>query len=130
MAMQMRVFASEIFEADEIDFKFTIAPDLENFLLPMNLRKELYLIYKEAINNIAKYARCSSVRVNLYLKGKSLIMEICDNGIGFNVSEQIAGTGNGLKNMKHRAESVHGIVTIKSAVGKGTSLNLQIPVVT
>ena len=86
-------------------------------------RQHIYLIYKEALNNIAKYAKAD--RVDIYLKNTAyqFMMEIVDNGKG--VSDHALGGGHGLKSMKRRAEQLKGHLTIFS--NGGTTVRLEIP---
>ena len=78
-------------------------------------RRHLYLILKEAIANAARHARCSSVRIDLRVVGSRLEASIGDNGGG--LREAAPGDGNGLRNMRRRAEGLRGTLTIDSSAG-------------
>jgi signal transduction histidine kinase len=95
-------------------------------VLPMDVRRNLFLIYKEALNNISKYASATLVSIEIIKEKKALKVSITDNGVGFNM--KILTEGNGLMNMRKRAELIKGSLEINSALGKGTSLKLTIPV--
>jgi signal transduction histidine kinase len=123
---RMRSFATEILEAKDIDLKFVVDGDLQTIHLDMEQRRDFFLIYKEAVNNIAKYAHCKKVDIVLQLSQKKLLLQIADDGIGFNVEE--ADTGNGLSNMQKRAESLGGTFTIKSQPALGTTVQLGIEI--
>jgi len=87
-------------------------------------RRNLYLIFREALNNAVKYAESTQIDLRLNLKGRFLKMELTDNGKGFH-----AGTvkrGNGLNNLEKRAKEIGGQIDIKTAPGKGTSINLMV----
>lgn len=86
--------------------------------LPMKARKNIFLIVKEAINNIVKYSEASEVVIRLSGNHKNRNLEITDNGKGFKLP--IDGPGNGLKNMKARAEECGGELIIQSAPESGT----------
>ncbi|MBL7930489.1 MAG: histidine kinase, partial [Bacteroidia bacterium] len=122
---KMREFATTILEPKHIKFDLQIADDLANTELKMEYRRDLFLIYKEAINNAAKYANCSSVRVKLFKKNKHLILLVQDNGIGFDTAE--GKTGNGLSSMGRRASLMGGELLINSKKNEGTSIELVIP---
>jgi two-component system sensor histidine kinase NreB len=83
---------------------------------------------QEAINNIIKHANATWVEIQIISHDEFLIIEISDNGIGFNVLEQIQKVGSsGLKNMNARAQVLGGTFKIESGIG-GTSLFITIPI--
>jgi signal transduction histidine kinase len=122
---RMREFATEIFEAAGIDYKFSekIKDDLT---LDSDKRKNLYLIFKEAINNAAKYSNASTVEIDLHQQGQTLILKVKDNGQGF--EEQNIVGGNGLHNQRERAKEINGQVVVNSKIDQGTELVLQLPI--
>lgn len=122
---KMREFATTILEPKSIKFELQVSEELADIELKMEYRRDLYLIYKEAINNAAKYAHCSAVKVKLFIRNKHLVLEVMDNGKGFNTTE--GQKGNGLQNMKRRAAAIGGILSLSSQVGEGTSIQLTIP---
>src|SRR6185436_9909877 len=81
--IRMRTFASGILEAKNIDLRFKASSSLSELKLQMEERKNLYLIFKEAVNNVAKYSACKNCSIKLALYGKRLQMEIADDGHGF-----------------------------------------------
>jgi len=130
---RMRAFAIEILEPANIDFQMNVADDITGIHLDMQQRKNLYLIFKEAVNNISKYANGKNVRMDIRLQGsKILFLRISDDGKGFDVpvhgTEEISLSGNGIRNMKKRAEELGGEITIDSDHGEGTTVQLRFPV--
>jgi two-component system, NarL family, sensor histidine kinase UhpB len=93
--------------------------------LDMQQRKDVLLIFKEAVNNMAKYSNCTKADVLIEAQHKNLLFHFIDNGIGF-YPDKITSS-NGLKNMKARAASLNGIMEIKSTPGNGSHLTLTIP---
>ena len=91
----------------------------------MDKRKNFYLIFKEAVNNVAKYSESKNCTIRLWQEGKMLNMEIADDGQGFDMNNYSAG--NGLLNMKKRGEEMNGQFRIQSANGKGTTIHLSFP---
>jgi signal transduction histidine kinase len=89
----------------------------------MEQRKNFYLIYKEAINNVAKYSNCQNVWIILKKENNSIILTVKDDGIGFNMNKQ--NQGNGLYNMQKRAEVLKGKLKIDSTVGEGATIQLS-----
>ncbi len=125
MLVRMREYASEMLEARDIDFVFRIAPEIDELRIPMEMRKDYFLIFKEAINNLAKYAGCTHAYVTIAKEGRNISTIIGDDGSGFDMD--IINSGNGLKNMQQRAASIKGKLVITSAPGKGTVLSLLMP---
>ncbi len=124
--LRMKSFASELLSARNINFEFKVDEHIANLKLPMDVRKNLYLIYKEAINNLAKYSDARNVVFSITEKKNNLTMHIHDDGIGFDTSEKSAG--NGLVNMKNRAEEIGGSLYFNSSSENGTSICLELPV--
>jgi len=123
--VKMKVFASEILEPKNIDYNFDIAGPIEGVVLDADQRKNLFLIFKEAINNTAKYSEATVVNIHVHLEHGALNMRIEDNGSGFD--ETLIRQGNGLINMRNRAVALHGIIELKSALNRGTLVDLQVP---
>lgn len=97
--------------------------------LPSESKLSLFRIVQEAFQNIAKHASAEEVKVALKKKKDSMKLSIQDNGNGFN-SEEVekkVGKGIGLMLMKERALSIGGGFTLESAVGEGTELIVEIP---
>lgn len=97
----------------------------ESVFLEANRELILFRITQEALNNIVKHANASSISIELHYKSEMLLLSVIDNGKGFNSHP---GTGNGLSNMKKRAKILDGICEVLSAEGKGTSINIKIPI--
>lgn len=94
-------------------------------VLDMEKRQSLYLIAKEAINNIAKYAQATEVAISLSVLEKNLHLTITDNGKGFDPGS--AGKGNGFLNFQERTREMEGVMTLESQPGTGTTLHVMIP---
>jgi len=105
---------------------YSICPSVEAVCKGMELRKNIVLIAKEAINNIAKYSNASNVVVSLYDENNHIFLSINDDGNGFDMENYKAG--NGLLNMQTRANTLGGATNIQSVMGKGTSIICIIPV--
>lgn len=122
----MRSFAYELLGAKQIDFEFRIDADIANIKLPMQARKNLYLIFKESTNNMVKYADADKALFTIQGKSDTLTMVISDNGKGFDTSTDFLG--NGLKNMKRRAKDIGAKLLIDSIPGSGTTVKLVLAV--
>lgn len=121
---RMRAFGADMTEHAGITLHFEIAEGVAELPLNMLVRKNLYLIYKEAVNNAVKYSGCSALNVSLRLKATRLVMEIADNGKGFDTNA--TSQGNGLRNMRRRAEEIAGELLMNSAKNAGSNITLKI----
>jgi len=122
----MRNFAYELLGAKKIDFEFLTDEDVTKMNLSMDVRKNLYLIFKEATNNMVKYSGADKALFSITGEKNNLTMLIRDNGKGFDTAGPISG--NGLKNMKKRADEMGGQFVINSKPGRGTTIELRIAV--
>ena len=127
---RMRAFAIDLLEPAEINIHFDAGNGLSDLKLDMQHRKNLYLIFKEALNNTVKYAACNNVTIDISRKGtKTLLLKITDDGKGFdlenNIKDNNSLSGNGIRNMKKRAEELGAKLDIISAPQKGTSILLE-----
>lgn len=123
---RMQNFALPLLSSRNVEFRFSRDVQLNEVSLDMQQRKNLYLIFKEAINNAAKYAECRNVQVKLDRGKEELLLDILDDGKG--IPQETGLGGNGLKNMKHRAEELKGKLIVDSGKDKGTRIRLQIPI--
>ncbi len=129
---RMRAFAIEILEPDGVLLNMNVSSQLDNVVLDMQQRKNLYLIFKEAINNIAKYAGCKNVYVDITLQSRKVCMKIKDDGKGFSTTNPGSDGmntmgGNGLNNMHSRARELNGKLVINSGTDAGTEIKLEFP---
>lgn len=125
LVTRMRVMASNVLETVSCALHFECEDQLMELNIQIEERKNLYLIFKEAINNIAKHSHCSNVWVQLSRDSKKTLMVIRDDGTGFNL-DPARQTGNGLANMEMRARRLGGRLSIRSQLARGTELTLRI----
>ena len=124
MGLRIREYAIPLFESRNISFTFNYPDELTSLPLPMWIRRNLYLIAKEAINNLVKYSGCNRASVSFRQDSAFLIMEICDNGKGFDPG--LRTSRNGILNMRERAQKIRGEFEIRSAPGQGTLIFLRV----
>ena len=122
---RMREFATSVLEAKNIEIDFKVEDAVNHLSLDMEARRDFFLIFKEAVNNVAKYSNCKHVLIDISLYQKRLMLNIIDNGVGFDVN--VADNGNGLINMRKRADAMKGKITIKSQPSAGTQILLNVP---
>ncbi len=134
LAARMTEFGLRLMEARGIAFKTHIGEEAHGQHLGPELRRNVYLIFKEAMNNAAKYSEASEVRLDLSLQKGLLTMKISDNGKGFEQGGERSplgaggSGGNGLKNMRQRAADVGGRLEVEAKLGEGTSVELKVSV--
>lgn len=124
--LKMKEFAVEILEPKGISHSFEVDDAILSLKLEVEKRKNLFLIFKEAVNNAAKYSKGREVLTSLKVKAKTFHLSIADNGKGFDMAE--TSRGNGLINMQERAASIGGKLHQISQPGQGTTLELEIPI--
>jgi ligand-binding sensor domain-containing protein/signal transduction histidine kinase len=123
LVQRMRRFSSDMFTARNIQFRFSVpAGDLR---LTVDQRRQIFLIFKEGVNNIVRHSDCTEAEVGLTLEANTLVLRVQDNGRGLDLSQ--AGRGNGLSGMQARAETLGGEVEIAGGRGCGTDITLRVP---
>jgi signal transduction histidine kinase/ligand-binding sensor domain-containing protein len=122
--LRMKEFAAEMLEPLNIAYTFKEKGDFDNALLNLNQRKDFYLIFKEAINNAAKYSGCTEVRIELTKSDNAITLLVKDNGKGFD--KKSIRSGNGLRNMQSRAAAMRAELQMDTENGKGVSVYLSV----
>ncbi len=123
--VRMAKFIYEICSAKNILYELN-AEFADKLKLNMQQRKNLLLIFKEGVNNAAKYSKAEKITVSISHANHCLNMIISDNGKGFDINN--VKPGNGLDNMKIRTEELKGEINIKSQINTGTEINVSIQV--
>lgn len=123
LMQRLEDYAIQMAAAKNIIVKSNFNELARNILLPAEDRQNIYLIFKEGINNAVKYSKASMLVMTSKQIGSQFIITLSDNGIGFNYAE--IKKGNGLENMKHRAKEINAKFSIDTS-DKGTSLTISI----
>lgn len=119
---KMKSFAAEFLAARDIALAFDVVPDYK-FELSIDQRRDMFLIFKEAINNAAKHSSASLVSVIVKEEAGTLEIAVEDDGVGFDTAQTYEG--NGLKNYNHRARGGETAVEIRSKPGNGTAIRIR-----
>jgi signal transduction histidine kinase len=122
----LRGFCKEFALAHEmaIEFADRSAPRA----LPQDTALCLCRIAQEALHNVVKHSGATAARVELDMKGNELRLAIADDGVGFD-PESMRGNGSlGLVSMDERARFVHGLLSVESHAGKGTRVEVRVPI--
>jgi ligand-binding sensor domain-containing protein len=127
LAVRMREFAIPLLEARNIKFDINMQEDILNARLKMEARKNIFLIFKECINNILKHSGCSAMKVAVNKLNSQLELIISDNGKGFDINTK--HNRNGLKNMHKRATEIKGTIQVTTQPGTGTITRLLVNII-
>ncbi|HEY1108682.1 MAG TPA: two-component regulator propeller domain-containing protein, partial [Opitutaceae bacterium] len=107
--------------------RFDIPDDLPARPLSPELRHHLFLVVREALNNVVKHASATLVKLSFALEGDALRLRIENDGRGFSVAAAEAGARNGLRNMRARIEELGGRFDLASSPAAGTTLIVYVP---
>ncbi len=124
--LRIKAFASKLFEAKEINYTIQIDEKIKHIQLQMEYRQHIYLIIKEAVNNLVKYSESTEAWINVIHSGHRLEVSIKDNGKGFDT--QKATSGNGLYSMKLRAKAMRAVLKINSGMKEGTHIFVSVKI--
>jgi PAS domain S-box-containing protein len=126
LIQRMRRFAADNFTARNITFQLLLPQAEEDVKLEANHRREVFLIFKEGVNNMLRHAECTEARIELSLSGGQLRLLLSDNGHGFDQMRESGG--HGLTTMRERARCIGGRFTLQSRLGHGTMIEVLAPI--
>ena len=121
----MKKYASPACHARNIELIIQCHGINEDMLMIGSVRQNLFLIFKEAVNNIIKYAEATKCDVQIFIRNRKFFLQIADNGNGFQGVTK--GGGSGWKNMRKRAEDLHGKLDMETVNGKGITITVSLP---
>lgn len=121
----LRDFGDELYDETDIQFSVNgLKEEYKDYLLDMDLKRQLVLIFKEAMNNALKHSNCTKVVFKIEECKKHIIISLRDNGKGFILNHKKFGYGLG--SMFNRSKKVGGILNVKTEIGKGTEILFKI----
>jgi signal transduction histidine kinase len=128
---RMRAFATDVLDGKGVEWSFDAPEDLRAHLAP-ETRRELFLVFKEAVTNVARHSGARVARLRLEVLEDSLTLEVTDDGKGFAAGpardlESSLRVGRGLVNMQVRAKRMGGRLSVISTPGIGARLDLVLP---
>jgi ligand-binding sensor domain-containing protein/two-component sensor histidine kinase len=124
LVYRMRRFATDLLGGQNIGLQFRSSVADHDLKIGANVRRQVYLIFKESIHNIARHSRASQVEVELDRVGDSFVLRVHDNGRGFD--PDVEYEGHGLVNMRKRAGGLGGSVELQSGAGQGSTLRVTV----
>ena len=125
IVIRMREYAAKVLEPKEITYTVCAEDADMNVKLPLEKRRDVFLVFKEAVNNLSKYSCANKAEINIRFHHNHIELFVKDNGRGFDTADR---GGNGLKNMKQRAKNIGGKLEIISSETKGTTITLIVPI--
>ncbi len=126
MVARFRETAAKLMRAHE--YTFNIEGEAHDDRLPLEFKRDLFLIFKETLNNIVRHAKAKNVAIDLQCERHKLALTVVDDGQGFDTLDADFREGNGLRNLRMRAQAIGGDITMDSAAGEGTTVTLNVPI--
>jgi signal transduction histidine kinase len=126
---RMRAYTSELTEASNWKIHYLYEENILSMDMSMVVRRNIYLIFKEAVTNAIKYSGGNEIWIEFEKNNEVLTIRIRDNGMGFDLEEaknKLSLGGNGLMNMEKRVDELGGSLEIQSGMGKGTTVSVSI----
>ncbi len=133
LTRRMREFLDEFMQPAGIDFSWNLSPPPSGLRLTLNSRRQIFLIYKECMHNILKHSGCRNVFVTFEVSDRDATLTVADDGTGLDFCQDqgrstTSRVGNGLTNMRRRAQSLGGSVDIGNRPGGGCRIVVRLPV--
>jgi signal transduction histidine kinase len=125
LTQRMRWFAGETLSGLGVALDFIAAGPSSEVRLEAETRRQIFLIFKECVNNIVRHSGARHARILLNGSDNQLALVVEDDGKGFDLRK--VSEGNGLRNIRHRARLLHGRLEAHSTPGRGTVLTLRVP---
>lgn len=124
LVRRMRQHAEQVFTTRGIRLAFRAPSEEQDIRLRADIRRDVFLIFKEAVNNAARHARCSEVEIEFGIADGRISLSVSDNGAGFDPTQM--SNGEGLASMRRRAERLGGACEVRSEKGKNTIVHVTI----
>jgi signal transduction histidine kinase len=115
LSERIKNYGADVLHEKNIAVEYEIQPEAEQQLTSVLLKKNIWLIFKEAMNNMAKYSQATQAEISFKIKDHKLYLMIADNGVGIENLDTVPG--NGLVNMQKRMKELNGIITIENNNG-------------
>ena len=123
LTTRMRRLAHDLLSSRQLEVAFDVLGDPDQ-AIGADLRRDIYLSFKEVLHNIVRHAGCRAVWIELRGEERLIAFMVRDDGRGFDLA---GGDGHGLSSLRRRADRHGGAVTIASSPGGGTRVELRVP---
>jgi signal transduction histidine kinase len=124
MLTRFRETAAKLLRAHE--YTLTVHGEAHGDRLPLEFKRDIFLIYKEVLNNIVRHANAENVKIDIDCRKGKIQLLIEDDGDGFNNLDKEFREGNGLRNLRMRAQAIGGNLKVRSTLNEGTSVQLTL----
>jgi signal transduction histidine kinase len=124
LEQKMRRFANDVLATRDIRVRFPAHDSTRGLKVDADVRRDVFLVFKEAINNVGRHAGATEVDIDFHVRRNVLALTVTDNGNGCEVSTT---DGVGLRSMRGRAERLGGRLEIQSLNGSGTRVWMTVP---
>jgi signal transduction histidine kinase len=130
LVQRMRRFASDVLTGRNIALRFDARESDLNLALRSETRRQVFLIFKEAVNNVSRHSHCAAAKIEVSVEKGEMLLSLSDDGRGFDVERARNGheAGHGLNSMKQRAAKIEAALEITSQADQGTRLLLRVPI--
>ena len=125
LVAHLRLYTADYIRKAGIKYRFEIPDNIPAYHLSAEVRRNVFLVVKEALHNIVKHSCASEVQVRVDFLQSQMIISVKDDGKGFSIDQKL-GSGNGLHNMQKRIENIGGIFKIESEPGQGTGITITV----
>ena len=126
LTQRMRRVAEDLLSPRDVALAFNAPDKADDTKLDAETRREVFMIFKEGLNNIVKHSHCTKVTIDFRVESGGLSLKVSDNGKGFETG--VATEGNGLANMRRRTEKLRGQLEVISGMAGGTTVRLNVPI--
>ncbi|HYM06716.1 MAG TPA: two-component regulator propeller domain-containing protein [Terriglobales bacterium] len=124
LTQRMRQFAGEMLAPRNIEFSFEVKNGSDDLTLDANVRRQIFLIFKECMHNMIRHSGCTQAHIEFGRENSWLKLAISDNGRGF---AQVAAAGHGVASMRSRALALGGSLDVRSVENQGVRVALRVP---
>jgi signal transduction histidine kinase len=124
LTQRMRRFSSDVFTARQITFEFHAPEVTRDIELGADVRRQVFLIFKESVNNVVRHSNCTRAAVAFSASRERITLRIADNGSGFDTARQ--WDGHGLSSMRKRTQELGGTLEVVSNDVGGTLVTLHV----
>jgi ligand-binding sensor domain-containing protein/two-component sensor histidine kinase len=124
LTQRLRGLAAEVLDPAGLDYRFDADDPTQDVRLGADVRRQVFLVFKEALNNVVRHSGARHVDIRLVRQDGRLVLRIADDGRGFDPAAAL--DGNGLRSMRRRAEAVAGTLDLGPSA-EGTAVTLSIP---
>ncbi len=125
LLQRMRRFAADTLTSRDIRFSLDLPAAGQEIRMEGSLRREVFLIFKEAIHNAVRHSECTHANIRMHLDDGRLFLTVRDNGIGMDLARD--NDGHGLSSMRARSVEIGAEFQVLSQPGTGTSIILTVP---